>query len=135
VKHFFIVLSLLFAFNLLATGEVEGTYTSKQENAKEIYELNLNIEKDDTGEDAYSFHLTKAFQEESGKNETSIIGKYKIDKKNIILYGESITDNSNLENKQKYKGSPIRVHVRSEDNRTILVLSAFGKILKLAKQS
>lgn len=135
MKKFFIIVAASIAINLYATGEVEGTYTAKSDNTKEIYELNLNIEKDEAGEDAYYFHLTKALQEESGLNETCINGKYKIDKNKIILYGESITGNTNSDNKQKYKGNPIRVHVRNEDNKTVLVLSAFGKILKLAKQS
>lgn len=137
-----IISGFLFTFNLFATDEMEGTYIAKSESSKEIYELSLNVEKDESGDDAYFFHLTKAMQKEEGKNETSIIGKYKIDKKKIILYGESVTaskqnTNSDLEDKQesKYTGSPIRVFVRNEDNKTILVLSAFGKILKLAKQS
>jgi hypothetical protein len=142
VKTILIISGFLFTFNLFATDEMEGTYIAKSESSKEIYELSLNVEKDESGDDAYFFHLTKAMQKEEGKNETSIIGKYKIDKKKIILYGESVTaskqnTNSDLEDKQesKYTGSPIRVFVRNEDNKTILVLSAFGKILKLAKQS
>lgn len=142
MKTILIISGFLFTFNLFATDEMEGTYIAKSESSKEIYELSLNVEKDESGDDAYFFHLTKAMQKEEGKNETSIIGKYKIDKKKIILYGESVTaskqnTNSDLEDKQesKYTGSPIRVFVRNEDNKTILVLSAFGKILKLAKQS
>lgn len=142
MKTILIISGFLFTFNLFATEEMEGTYIAKSESSKEIYELSLNVEKDESGDDAYFFHLTKAMQKEEGKNETSIIGKYKIDKKKIILYGESVTaskqnTNSDLEDKQesKYTGSPIRVFVRNEDNKTILVLSAFGKILKLAKQS
>lgn len=141
MKIILILSGFLFTFNLFASDEIEGTYIAKSESSKEIYELSLNIEKADSGDDAYFFHLTKAMQKEEGKNETSIIGKYKVDKKNIILYGESVTaskqtTNADVEDKQesKYTGSPIRVFVRSEDNKTILVLSAFGKILKLAKQ-
>ena len=142
MKTIFILSGFLFAVSLFATDEMEGVYIAKSDTTKEIYELSLNIEKDEAGDDAYFFHLTKALHKEEGKNETSIAGKYKVDKKKIILYGESITaskqnQNSDLEDKHesKYTGSPIRVHVRSEDNKTILVLSAFGKILKLAKQS
>ncbi len=142
MKTIFILSGFLFALNLFATEEMEGIYIAKSETTNEIYELSLKVEKDGTGEDAHFFHLTKAMQREEGKNETSIVGKYKIDKKKIILYGESVTAskqnlNADHEDKQesKYTGSPIRVFVRNEDNKTILVLSAFGKILKLAKQS
>ncbi len=138
LKTIFILAGFLFTIGLFASDEIEGTYTAKSENTNEIYELNLNVEKDGSGEDTYYFHLTKALHQDAGKNETSITGKYKVDKKKIILYGESITaQNPVAENVQesKYTGSPIRVHVRNEDNKTILVLSAFGKILKLAKQS
>lgn len=142
MKTILIISGFLFAFNLFAADEMEGIYIAKSDSSKETYELSLNIEKDESGDDAYFFHLTKALQKEEGKNETSIVGKYKVDKKKIILYGESITaskqnTSADLEDKQesKYTGSPIRVFVRNEDNKTILVLSAFGKILKLAKQS
>ena len=141
-KLFLILSGFLFTAGLFANEEMEGTYIAKSESTDEVYELNLNIEKDPSGEDNYYFHLTKALQKEEGKNETSIVGKYKVDKKKIILFGESITahkqrQNPEVDSKQesKYTGSPIRVHVRNEDNKTILVLSAFGKILKLAKQS
>ncbi len=142
MKTIFILSGFLFAFSLFATDEMEGTYIAKSDRTNEVYELSLNVEKDEAGDDAYFFHLTKALQKEEGKNETSITGKYKIDKKKIILYGESVTaykqnQTTEHEDKQesKYTGSPIRVFVRNEDNKTILVLSAFGKILKLAKQS
>lgn len=138
IKTILILTGFLFTAGLFASDEMEGTYTAKSEGSNEIYELNLNVEKDPAGEDTYFFHLTKAMQQEAGKNETSIIGKYKVDKKKIILYGESITAQTPTEEsaqESKYKGSPIRVHVRNEDNKTVLVLSAFGKILKLAKQS
>lgn len=141
-KLFLILSGFLFTAGLFANDEIEGTYIAKSETTDEVYELNLNVEKDSSGEDNFYFHLTRALQKEEGKNETSIAGKYKVEKKKIILYGESITahkqsQNPEVDNKQesKYTGSPIRVHVRNEDNKTILVLSAFGKILKLAKQS
>ncbi len=142
MKTIFILSGFLFALSLFATDEMEGTYIAKSDSTNEVYELSLNVEKDGAGDDAYFFHLTKALHKEEGKNETSITGKYKIDKKKIILYGESVTaskqnQSTEHEDKQesKYTGSPIRVFVRNEDNKTILVLSAFGKILKLAKQS
>ena len=84
MKTIFILSGFLFALNLFATEEMEGIYIAKSETTNEIYELSLNVEKDGTGEDAHFFHLTKAMQREEGKNETSIVGKYKIDKKKSL---------------------------------------------------
>ena len=67
MKTILIISGFLFTFNLFATEEMEGTYIAKSESSKEIYELSLNVEKDESGDDAYFFHLTKAMQKEEGK--------------------------------------------------------------------
>lgn len=137
MKTIIFFVGFLLTLNLFATNEMEGIFISKLESSQEIYELNLNITKNADGDNAYVFQLTKALDGGEKKIETSISGKFKMEKTKIILYGESIIDSKSgqtTEQESKYTGFPIRVHVRNQNNKIILVLSAFGKILKLEKQ-
>ena len=56
-KLFLILSGFLFTAGLFANDEIEGTYIAKSETTDEVYELNLNVEKDSSGEDNFYFHL------------------------------------------------------------------------------
>jgi hypothetical protein len=120
------ILLVFLLFISLSSEEVLGGQYTFQDDKNE-YALSL-------GEEDH-FELIK---KNSSQNQT-IQGKYKLDNKKIILFGEQVLENKLDENgkeeilENKYKGNPIRVHVQNRENKTILVLNAFGKILKLVK--
>lgn len=124
----FLLYCLIFV-NICYAGSSEGKYIFASSNS-EYYELEL---------DKDSFILKNRIQDSKKESLTTILGNYKHENKKIILTGtqeinQTILSSGEQETKEKvYKGSPIRVHIQNKDEKTILVLSAFGKILKLNK--
>jgi hypothetical protein len=123
------LISLLILISTIHSESSEGKYVFVPSNT-EYYELELDKE---------SFILKNRIQDSKKESLTTILGNYKYENKKIILTGtqeinQTILPTGEQETKEKvYKGSPIRVHIQNKDEKTILVLSAFGKILKLNK--
>lgn len=121
--------SFILCASILFSESNEGKYVFIL-STTEYYELELEKE---------TFILKSRIQDSKKESFTTILGSYKLENKKIILTGtkeitQTILVLGEQETKEKiYKGSPIRVHIQNKEEKIILVLSAFGKILKLNK--